>query len=202
MWTLCAIRVNFLWNLCEIFERRGGAAVGRTRSAKLSHEEPERSSVELVRQTERRLCRTTKRSGRGSNSFDKTVERWSAAAVNRTRSTRLSSDELPRFQRGCYSLLWICHQERIYFFILRKYVFANKSNQHLLTQYEGMHHNPFESFLSSGIALHFADPHIILSVGILSWPSYCFRCCHFRSIPMSSSSNLIFWKSVFPGWTT
>ena len=113
MWTLCAIRVKFLWNLCEIFERRGGAAVGRTRSAKLSHEEPERPSVELDRQTERRLCRTTKRSGRGSNSFDKTVERWSAAAVGRTRSTRLSSDELPRFQRGCYSLLWICHQERI-----------------------------------------------------------------------------------------
>ena len=77
MWNLCAIRVEFLWNLCEIFERRGGAAVGRTRSAKLSHEEPERPSVELVRQTERRLCRTTKRSGRGSNSFDKIVERGS-----------------------------------------------------------------------------------------------------------------------------
>ena len=75
MWNPCAIRVEFLWNLCEIFERRGGAAVGRTRSAKLSHEEPERPSVELVRQTERRLCRTTKRSGRGSNSFDKIVER-------------------------------------------------------------------------------------------------------------------------------
>ena len=115
---LCAIRVEFLWNLCEIFERRGGAAVGRTRSAKLSHEEPERPPVELDRQTERRLCRTTKRSGRGSNSFDKIVDRWSAAAVGQTRSRKLSSDKLPRFQRGCYSLLWICHQERIYFFTL------------------------------------------------------------------------------------
>ena len=48
------------------------------------------------------------------------------------------------------------------------HVFADKSNQHHLTQSEGMHHSPFESFLSSGIALHFADPHISLSVGILS----------------------------------
>ena len=92
----CAIRVDFLWNLCEIFERLGGAAVGRTCSAKLSHEEPERPSVELVRQTERRVCRTTKWSGRGSNSFDKTVERWNAAAVGRTRSTNLSSDLVER----------------------------------------------------------------------------------------------------------
>ena len=198
MWNICAIRVEFLWNLCETFERRGGAAVGRTRSAKLSHEEPERPSVELDRQTERRLCRTTKRSGRGSNSFDKIVDRWSAAAVGQTRSRKLSSDKLPRFQRGCYSLLWICHQERN----TLSYVFADKIIQHHLTQSEGMHHSPFESFLSSGIALHFADPHISLSVGILSWPSYCFRCCHFRSIPMSFSSNLIFWKSVCPGWTT
>ena len=84
----CGILVKPVWNLwttgrsgcgsnpfCETVTRGTGAAVGRTRSTNwtttLSNDEAERPWVELVRQN----CRTMKRSGRGSNSFDKIVER-------------------------------------------------------------------------------------------------------------------------------
>ena len=101
--------------------------------------------------------------------------------MGRTRSTKLSNDEaqqpwveLVRQDcratnslgfRGVATVFYESAIRREYIF---SYVFAGESNQHHLTQSEGMHHSPFESFLSSGIALHFADPHISLSVGILS----------------------------------
>ena len=157
-----------VWNSCET-------------CVKSLNDGAERLWVEPVR----RNCHTKNRSGRRSNSFDKLnddfVERRSGAAVGRTRSTKLSNDEAQRpwvevVRQDCRatnSLGFRGVATAFYESAIRReytlsYVFADKSNQHHLTHSEGMHHSPFESFLSSGIALHFADPHISLSVGILS----------------------------------
>ena len=92
-----------------------------------------------------------KRSGCGSNLFEEIVERRTPSVSEGLLQPSMNLPSGENILLHTFS-----------------YVFADKSNQHHLTQYEGMHHNPFESFLSSGIALHFADPHISLSVGILS----------------------------------
>ena len=141
-----------VWNSCET-------------SVKSLNDGAERLWVEPVR----RNCHTKNRSGRRSNSIDKLnddfVERRSGAAVGRTRSTklsnegrsrstRLSTDEFPRFQRGCCSLLeYAIRREYIF-----SYVFAGESNQHHLTQSEGMHHSPFQVLFVVRYRIAFCRP--------------------------------------------
>ena len=147
-----------MWNSCET-------------CVKSLNDGAERLWVEPVR----RNCHTKNRSGRRSTSFDKLnddfVERRSGAAVGRTRSTKLSNDEAQRPWvelvrqdcratnslgfRGVATAFYESAIRREYTF---SYVFADKSNQHHLTQSEGMHHSPFQVLFVVRYRIAFCRP--------------------------------------------